>query len=89
MGSVENEQKELTRRQFVKGTAVGGVAGLVVTPPFYSAELALTCTNTQGGPKHKANPETVHARRTGLLFWLPVPRGQQYSRGNFLWPDCR
>jgi len=30
MSSVENEQKGITRRDFLRGTAVGGVAGLVV-----------------------------------------------------------
>jgi 3-oxosteroid 1-dehydrogenase len=84
MGSVENEQKELTRRQFVKGTAVGGVAGLVITPPFYSAELALTCTNTQGGPKHNGKAQTLD--QDGK----PIPRlytpGELGSFFGFLYP---
>jgi len=44
-------------------------------PPFYGAELALTCTNTQGGPKHNGKAQTLDGDNK------PIPR--LYSPGEF------
>lgn len=56
----------------------------VVTPPFYSAELALTCTNTQGGPKHNGRAQTLDQGGK------PIPRlytpGELGSFFGFLYP---
>jgi succinate dehydrogenase/fumarate reductase flavoprotein subunit len=47
----------------------------VSTPPYYSAELALTCTNTQGGPKHNGKAQTLDKDNK------PIPR--LYTPGEF------
>jgi succinate dehydrogenase/fumarate reductase flavoprotein subunit len=47
----------------------------VATPPFYAAELALTVTNTQGGPKHNGKSQTLNKDNK------PIPR--LYSAGEF------
>ena len=56
----------------------------VTTPPFYSAELALTCTNTQGGPKHNGKAQTLDKGNE------PIPRlytpGELGSFFGFLYP---
>ncbi len=56
----------------------------VITPPFYSAELALTCTNTQGGPKHNGKAQTLDQDDK------PIPRlytpGELGSFFGFLYP---
>ena len=54
------------------------------TPPYYSAELALTCTNTQGGPKHNGKAQTLDKDNN------PIPRlytpGELGSFFGFLYP---
>ena len=54
------------------------------TPPFYSAELGLTCTNTQGGPKHNGKAQTLDKDNK------PIPRlyspGELGSFFGFLYP---
>jgi predicted oxidoreductase len=54
------------------------------TPPYYSAELALTCTNTQGGPKHNDKAQTLDKDDK------PIPRlytaGELGSFFGFLYP---
>jgi succinate dehydrogenase/fumarate reductase flavoprotein subunit len=56
----------------------------VKTPPYYSAELGLTVTNTQGGPKHNAMAETLDKDNE------PIPRlytaGELGSFFGFLYP---
>jgi succinate dehydrogenase/fumarate reductase flavoprotein subunit len=56
----------------------------VKTPPYYSAELALTCTNTQGGPKHNGKAQTLDKDNK------PIPRlytpGEMGSFFGFLYP---
>ncbi len=56
----------------------------VQTPPYYSAELALTCTNTQGGPKHNDKAQTLDKDNN------PIPRlytpGELGSFFGFLYP---
>jgi succinate dehydrogenase/fumarate reductase flavoprotein subunit len=47
----------------------------IETPPYYSAELALTCINTQGGPKHNGKAQTLD--KDGK----PIPR--LYTPGEF------
>jgi succinate dehydrogenase/fumarate reductase flavoprotein subunit len=47
----------------------------VETPPYYAAELALTVTNTQGGPKHNGKAQTLNKDDK------PIPR--LYSAGEF------
>lgn len=47
----------------------------VATPPYYAAELALTVTNTQGGPKHNGKAQTLNKDNK------PIPR--LYSAGEF------
>jgi succinate dehydrogenase/fumarate reductase flavoprotein subunit len=47
----------------------------VATPPYYAAELALTVTNTQGGPKHNGKAQTLNKDDK------PIPR--LYSAGEF------
>jgi len=47
----------------------------VKTPPYYAAELALTCTNTQGGPKHNGKAQTLDKDNK------PIPR--LYTPGEF------
>ncbi len=47
----------------------------VSSPPYYSAELALTCTNTQGGPKHNGKAQTLDKDNQ------PIPR--LYTPGEF------
>ena len=47
----------------------------VKTPPYYSAELALTSTNTQGGPKHNGKAQTLDKDDK------PIPR--LYTPGEF------
>jgi succinate dehydrogenase/fumarate reductase flavoprotein subunit len=44
-------------------------------PPFYGAELAMTCTNTQGGPKHNGKAQTLDGDSK------PIPR--LYTPGEF------
>ena len=44
-------------------------------PPFYGAELAMTCTNTQGDPKHNGRAQTLDGENR------PIPR--LYSPGEF------
>ncbi len=56
----------------------------IVTPPYYSTELALTCTNTQGGPKHNGKAQTLDKEDK------PIPRlytpGELGSFFGFLYP---
>jgi succinate dehydrogenase/fumarate reductase flavoprotein subunit len=56
----------------------------VVTPPYYAAELALTVTNTQGGPKHNGKSQTLNKDNK------PIPRlytaGELGSFFGFLYP---
>ncbi len=47
----------------------------VSSPPYYAAELALTVTNTQGGPKHNGRAQTLNKDNK------PIPR--LYSAGEF------
>jgi len=47
----------------------------VATPPYYAAELALTVTNTQGGPKHNGKAQTLNKDNK------PIPR--LYTAGEF------
>ncbi len=47
----------------------------VANPPYYAAELALTVTNTQGGPKHNGKAQTLNKDNK------PIPR--LYSAGEF------
>jgi hypothetical protein len=53
-------------------------------PPYYAAEMALTCINTQGGPKHNAKAQTLDKHDN------PVPRlytpGELGSFFGFLYP---
>jgi succinate dehydrogenase/fumarate reductase flavoprotein subunit len=52
--------------------------------PFYSAELALTCTNTQGGPRHNGKAQKLDKNNK------PIPRlytpGEMGSFFGFLYP---
>lgn len=54
------------------------------TPPYYATELALTCINTQGGPKHNGKAQTLDKEDT------PIPRlysaGELGSFFGFLYP---
>jgi succinate dehydrogenase/fumarate reductase flavoprotein subunit len=56
----------------------------VATPPYYAAELALTVTNTQGGPKHNGKAQTLNKDNR------PIPRlytaGELGSFFGFLYP---
>ena len=56
----------------------------LATPPYYAAELALTCTNTQGGPKHNGKAQTLNKDNK------PIPRlytpGELGSFFGFLYP---
>jgi succinate dehydrogenase/fumarate reductase flavoprotein subunit len=56
----------------------------VATPPYYAAELALTVTNTQGGPKHNGKAQTLNKDNK------PIPRlytpGELGSFFGFLYP---
>jgi succinate dehydrogenase/fumarate reductase flavoprotein subunit len=56
----------------------------LLTPPYYAAELALTCTNTQGGPKHNGKAQTLNKDNK------PIPRlytpGELGSFFGFLYP---
>jgi succinate dehydrogenase/fumarate reductase flavoprotein subunit len=56
----------------------------VATPPYYVAELALTVTNTQGGPKHNGKAQTLNKENR------PIPRlysaGELGSFFGFLYP---
>jgi succinate dehydrogenase/fumarate reductase flavoprotein subunit len=56
----------------------------VATPPYYAAELALTVTNTQGGPKHNGKAQTLNKDDK------PIPRlytpGELGSFFGFLYP---
>jgi succinate dehydrogenase/fumarate reductase flavoprotein subunit len=51
---------------------------------FYSAELALTCTNTQGGPRHNGKAQKLDKNNK------PIPRlytpGEMGSFFGFLYP---
>lgn len=47
----------------------------VITPPYYGMELALSCINTQGGPKHNSRGQTLGYDNQ------PIPR--LYSVGEF------
>jgi hypothetical protein len=47
----------------------------IKTPPYYAMELALTCINTQGGPKHNVKAQTLNNENK------PIPR--LYSAGEF------
>lgn len=53
-------------------------------PPYYGAELALTCINTQGGPKHNGRAQTLDKEDK------PIPRlytpGELGSFFGFLYP---
>ena len=53
-------------------------------PPYYGAELALTCINTQGGPKHNGKAQTLDKEDK------PIPRlytpGELGSFFGFLYP---
>jgi succinate dehydrogenase/fumarate reductase flavoprotein subunit len=56
----------------------------ITKPPYYGAELALTCTNTQGGPKHNGKAQTLDKEDK------PIPRlytpGELGSFFGFLYP---
>lgn len=56
----------------------------VKTPPYYATELALTCINTQGGPKHNGTAQTLDKEDK------PIPRlysaGELGSFFGFLYP---
>jgi hypothetical protein len=56
----------------------------IKTPPYYAMELALTCINTQGGPKHNAKAQTLDNEDK------PIPRlysaGELGSFFGFLYP---
>jgi 3-oxosteroid 1-dehydrogenase len=56
----------------------------VAAPPFYSAELALTCINTKGGPRHNGKAQTLDKNNK------PIPRlytpGEMGSFFGFLYP---
>jgi succinate dehydrogenase/fumarate reductase flavoprotein subunit len=56
----------------------------VATPPYYAAELALTVTNTQGGPKHNGKAQALNKDNQ------PIPRlytaGELGSFFGFLYP---
>jgi succinate dehydrogenase/fumarate reductase flavoprotein subunit len=56
----------------------------ITTSPYYGAELALTCINTQGGPKHNAKAQTLDKEDR------PIPRlytpGELGSFFGFLYP---
>jgi succinate dehydrogenase/fumarate reductase flavoprotein subunit len=47
----------------------------IANPPYYAAELALTITNTQGGPKHNGKAQTLNKDNK------PIPR--LYTAGEF------
>jgi succinate dehydrogenase/fumarate reductase flavoprotein subunit len=53
-------------------------------PPYYGMELALTCINTQGGPKHNGKAQTLDKDDK------PIPRlytpGELGSFFGFLYP---
>jgi len=62
----------------------------VKTPPYYAAELALTVTNTQGGPKHNSMAQTLDkddkpiprlysAGELGSFFGLMYPGGSNIA----------
>jgi succinate dehydrogenase/fumarate reductase flavoprotein subunit len=56
----------------------------IQTPPYYATELALTCINTQGGPKHNGKAQTLDTEDK------PIPRlysaGELGSFFGFLYP---
>jgi succinate dehydrogenase/fumarate reductase flavoprotein subunit len=56
----------------------------IKTPPYYATELALTCINTQGGPKHNGKAQTLDNEDK------PIPRlysaGELGSFFGFLYP---
>ncbi|MCS7114063.1 MAG: FAD-binding protein [Nitrososphaerota archaeon] len=56
----------------------------ITTPPFYGVELALTLTNTQGGPKHNIKAQVLDTENK------PIPRlyvaGELGSFWGFLYP---
>jgi succinate dehydrogenase/fumarate reductase flavoprotein subunit len=56
----------------------------IKTPPYYATELALTCTNTQGGPIHNGKAQTLDKDDK------PIPRlytpGELGSFFGFLYP---
>jgi succinate dehydrogenase/fumarate reductase flavoprotein subunit len=56
----------------------------IITPPYYGVELALTLTNTQGGPKHNSKAQVLDTEDK------PIPRlyvaGELGSFWGFLYP---
>ncbi|MEM2703952.1 MAG: FAD-binding protein [Candidatus Bathyarchaeia archaeon] len=56
----------------------------IITPPYYGVELALTLTNTQGGPRHNSKAQVLDTENN------PIPRlyvaGELGSFWGFLYP---